>query len=190
MCSEESRGTVSKKQPKTGSLATNLHEGSRSEYLAVYVFTSFGTVVSVPHQEDTGIDLYCTITKRIGKRSFPREYFSVQVKSYTKKDEAWVVDGKDSVRWFIEHPLPLFLCQVEKSTLTLRVYHTFPRYGLWASGSPPDHVELTRGTESDSNCWVWSESGSMSLGKPILELDVRKLVNNKLKYSLQDVLAS
>jgi hypothetical protein len=36
----------------TGSIAANLHEGSRSEYLAQFVFSSFGTAIPVPHQED------------------------------------------------------------------------------------------------------------------------------------------
>ena len=54
-----------------GAIAANLHEGSRSEYLAQYIFASFGTAVSVPHQEDSGIDLYCTLTERIGSRAWP-----------------------------------------------------------------------------------------------------------------------
>ena len=33
-----------------GAIAANLHEGSRSEYLAQYVFASFGTAVSVPNE--------------------------------------------------------------------------------------------------------------------------------------------
>ena len=45
-----------------GALAANLHEGTRSEYLVQYGFAAFGTAISVPHQEDTGIDLYCTMT--------------------------------------------------------------------------------------------------------------------------------
>jgi hypothetical protein len=45
----------------TGSLSANLHEGSRSEYLAQFVFSSFGTAVPIPHQEDTGLDIYCTL---------------------------------------------------------------------------------------------------------------------------------
>jgi len=52
-----------------GSLAYNLHEGSRSEYLAQYVFSSFGTAIPVPHQEDSGIDIYCTILEREGQRA-------------------------------------------------------------------------------------------------------------------------
>jgi hypothetical protein len=56
----------------TGSIAANLHEGSRSEYLAQYVFTSFGTAFPVPHQEDSGLDLYCTLLEPQGKRAWPR----------------------------------------------------------------------------------------------------------------------
>jgi hypothetical protein len=42
-----------------GAIAPNAHEGSRSEYLAQYVFASFGAAVALPHQEDSGIDLHC-----------------------------------------------------------------------------------------------------------------------------------
>jgi hypothetical protein len=62
-----------------GSIAPNLHEGSRSEYLAQYVFSSFGT--AIPVQEDSGLDIYCTLLKQQGKRAWPRAYYSVQVKS-------------------------------------------------------------------------------------------------------------
>ncbi len=51
----------------TGSIAANFHEGSRSEYLAQYIFASFGTAVAVQHQEDSGIDLSCTLTERVGQ---------------------------------------------------------------------------------------------------------------------------
>ena len=73
-----------------GAIAANLHEGSRSEYLAQYVLASFGTAVSVPHQEDSGIDLYCTLTERVGLRAWPRASFSVQVKSTM---DPWVMDS-------------------------------------------------------------------------------------------------
>ena len=96
-----------------GAIATNLHEGSRSEYLAQFIFASFGTAVPVPHQEDTGVDLYCTFTERIGSRSWPRAYFAVQVKSTM---DSWVFDGAESVRWLVEHPLPL--CPIELLSLS------------------------------------------------------------------------
>jgi hypothetical protein len=71
------------RENSVGSLATNPHEGSQSEYLAQYVFSSFGTAIPVPHQEDTGLDMYCTLLERIGRRSWPFAYYSVQVKSTT-----------------------------------------------------------------------------------------------------------
>jgi hypothetical protein len=39
-----------KRLSMTGSLAKGFHEGSRSEYLAQFVFSSFGTAIPVPHQ--------------------------------------------------------------------------------------------------------------------------------------------
>src|SRR5437764_3200901 len=90
---------------QTGSQSANFHEGTRSEYLAHYVFSSFGTSVPVPHQEDCGIDIYCTLTEQIGKRSWPRAYFSVQVKSELGP---WSFKSEESVRWLVQHPSPIF----------------------------------------------------------------------------------
>src|SRR5262245_11645504 len=116
---------------RTGSIAANLHEGSRSEYLAQFVFSSWGTAVAVPHQEDHGLDLFCTLVERVGKRAWARSPYTVQVKSEMKP---WVFEGIESVRWLVEHPLPLFLCVVVKQCATLRVYHTAPRFFAWSLG--------------------------------------------------------
>jgi hypothetical protein len=105
--------SVISKQRETsvGSIATNLHEGSRSEYLAQYVFSSFGTAVPVPHQEDTGLDMYCTLLEPDGRRVWPRAYYSVQVKSTM---EPWIFAGPESVRWIIETSVAdLSLCRAQ-----------------------------------------------------------------------------
>jgi hypothetical protein len=52
-----------------GAIAHGLHEGSRSEYLVQCAFASWGTAVAIPHQEDHGIDLACTLLERAGRRS-------------------------------------------------------------------------------------------------------------------------
>ena len=83
----------------TGSTSANFHEANRSEYLAHYVFSSFGTSVPVPRPEDTGLDLYCTLTERVGQRIWPRAYYSVQVKSTF---ESWKFESPDSIRWLID----------------------------------------------------------------------------------------
>ena len=64
-----------------GAVAANLYQGIRSEYLAQYVFSMFGTVTRVPNEEDHGVDLVCTLTRRAGGRAEPFAYYSVQVKS-------------------------------------------------------------------------------------------------------------
>jgi len=46
-----------------GAVAANLYQGIRSEYLAQYVFSLFGTVTRVPNEEDHGVDLFCTLTR-------------------------------------------------------------------------------------------------------------------------------
>jgi hypothetical protein len=89
-------GNKSEPVSMVGSIAANLPERSRSEYLAQFVFSSFGTAIPVPHQEDSGLDIYCTLLERDGLRAWPRAYYSVQVKSTMAP---WVFGGSESVRW-------------------------------------------------------------------------------------------
>ncbi len=70
--SKRNQGQQSKRIPLTGSTSANFHEANRSEYLAHFAFSSFGTSVPVPRPEDTGLDLYCTLTERVGQRIWPR----------------------------------------------------------------------------------------------------------------------
>ena len=99
------------KRRAVGVVSTNFHEGSRSEVLADYLFSMWGTVTPVRRQSDYGLDLYCTLTERVGRLSRVRDYFAVQVKS---TDDPWEFNDGPSVKWLIEHPIPLFLCIVSK----------------------------------------------------------------------------
>jgi hypothetical protein len=67
------------RETSVGSIATNLHEGSRSEYLAQYVFSSFGTAVPVPHQEDTGLDRTIRATSRSGAQRVTKTYYDASL---------------------------------------------------------------------------------------------------------------
>jgi hypothetical protein len=125
-----------------GSGAANLHRGSRSEILADYFFSQWGTVTPVRWPDDYGVDLYCTISKRIGRRAVVCDYFVVQVKSNTKP---WVFENRKSVEWLVEHPVPLFLACVGKNQGILSIYHVMPRFYVWALGESPDHIELLPG---------------------------------------------
>jgi hypothetical protein len=177
------------KQRKTsvGSIPPNLHEGSRSEYLAQYVFSSFGTAVPVPHQEDTGLDIYCTLLEREGRRAWPRAYYAVQVKSNM---EPWIFDSEESVRWIIEHPLPIFLCVVLKAEARILVYQTTPRFAAWILPLHKNRLELIPGTEKRARPieTSWEEGSSFELKAPILNFTIQRALDDSFRAQLATVL--
>jgi len=137
------RSIAGKRASMTGATAASFHEGSRSEILADYLFSAWGTVTPARRQSDYGLDLYCTLTERVGQRARVQEYFSVQVKS--GDDVVWSLNDVASVKWLVDHPLPLFLSAVNRKTGIVRVYHTIPRFQIWALGALPSCVELRPG---------------------------------------------
>jgi len=163
------------RRARTGSIAANPHEGSRSEYLAQYVFASFGTAVAVQHQEDSGIDLFCTITERVGQLAWPRAHFTVQVKSV---DSAWKFESDESVRWLLDHPLPLFLCVVDKKEARLRVFQTLPRLVLPLFPPLPSEVALQPGRTTKGTVGDWTSSAVHSLGAPIVDYTITDLLDD------------
>jgi hypothetical protein len=171
----------------TGSLAIGFHEGSRSEYLAQFVFSSFGTAIPVPHQEDTGIDLYCTLLEQDGKRAWSRAYYSVQVKSTM---DPWVFDSPESVRWIIEHPLPLFLCIVQKSEARILVYHTTARFAAWVLPMHKNYLKLIPGTETKAQTVEggWTKDDSFNLTAPILNFTIQEVLNPDFRSQVAKVL--
>jgi hypothetical protein len=169
----------------TGSIAANLHEGSRSEYLAQYVFSSFGTAIPVPHQEDSGLDMYCTLIEREGQRAWPRAYFSVQVKS---RMSPWVFESPESVRWIIEHPLPIFLCVVQKAEARILVYHTTPRFAVWALPTHPDRLELIPGLDTKANSVDWVTGDTFNLKAPILNFTIQEILDSEFRIQVAEVL--
>ena len=169
----------------TGSVAANLHEGSRSEYLAQFVFSSFGTAIPVPHQEDSGLDIYCTLLEREGQRAWPRAYYSVQVKSAMSP---WVFASPESVRWIIEHPLPIFLCIVQKQDARIIVYHTTPRFAVWALPLHPTRLELIPGLERKRNTVDWLTGDTFNLAAPILDFTIQEVLDKDFRIQVAEVL--
>jgi hypothetical protein len=169
-----------------GAIAGNLHEGSRSEILADYLFSTWGTVTPVRRQDDYGIDLYCTLTERVGRRDRVQEYFTVQVKS---KEEPWTFNDCESVRWLVEYPTPLFLCTVSKLPPRVRIYHVFPRFYIWALGNLPESLELTPGQGQDGEFVQWIDGSSFPLSAPIIEVGLNDLMDGVQLLALRDVFA-
>lgn len=169
----------------TGSIVTNFHEGSRSEYLAQYVLAGMGTAVAVDHHEDAGIDVFCTITERVGGRSWPRQHFTVQVKS---NDDPWTFDGELSVRWLLEHPLPLFLCIVDKPTARLRFYQTSQRFQSGLLSPRPTQVRLQPQLTVEGKTFEWTPPGDFSLSAPIVDRTIMDLLDVKCVANARECL--
>jgi hypothetical protein len=153
------------------------HEGSRSEYLAQYAFASWGTAVVIPQQEDHGLDLQCTLMQQVGGRLLAKWPYTVQVKS---KMEPWVLEGKEEVRWVIEHPLPLFLCIVDKASARLSVYHTLARFHAWSLGQWPDRLSMIpvpAAPGQKGRCAQWPGSYDLSLDQPILDFSFIEMLD-------------
>ncbi len=170
-----------------GSIAANFHEGSRSEYLAQYIFSAFGTAIPVPHQEDTGLDIYCTLLERVGRRSWPRAHYSVQVKSTM---DPWIFDGVEAVRWLIEHPLPIFLCVVNKADARFLIYQTTPRFAAWILPLHKSRLKLIPGieTKAQSIQTSWGEGSSYELRAPILNFTIKDALDDSFREQIAAVL--
>jgi hypothetical protein len=175
------------KRSRTGSVAANLHEGSRSEVLADYLFSGWGTVTPVRRQSDYGIDLYCTLLERLGRRAVVTDYFVVQVKS---EMEPWGIHGKKSVQWLVEHPTPIFLAFIDKKNGILRVYHVTPRFYVWATGQISDRLELRPEDREDGEFIKWENGTTFSLSAPILRVTIADLLDEARMRLLRDVFAT
>lgn len=184
------KGKPKKNKPKPshmiGAYAHHFHEGSRSEILADYLFSAWGTVTPVRRADDHGLDLYCTLADKIGRRAVVREYFVVQVKS---DNSPWVFAYPESVRWLVEYPSPLFLAVVEKKKQLIRVYHVMPRFAVWALGKLPKRLKL-KPEDADAALYsAWENAETVALKAPILRLTISDLLNDKKMKELRRVFA-
>jgi hypothetical protein len=175
-------------QPKpstTGSVAANLHEGSRSEIIADYLFASWGTVTPVRRQDDHGLDLYCTVTDRIGQRAIVTDYYAVQVKSGLNPLE---FATPESVKWFVENPNPLFLACVDKKTGVLRIYQLMVRYFI-AIGQLPQSLAITLEDTTEGRCISgFDEPDKRSTSAPILKISWADILDDQKMNGYRDVL--
>lgn len=168
-----------------GCTSANFHEGHRSEYLAQYVFASLGTCVAVPTPEDTGLDLLCTLTERVGQRIWPRASFSVQVKSNT---DPWKFESRESVKWLVQHPAPIFLSIVLKKEGRIRIYQTLPRYYFWLYPPIPESCEVIPGDGTRGQITQWKDGKSFSLSAPIHEFEIEETMEEGFVGKSQEIL--
>lgn len=176
--------------PSPGAVAANLYQGSRSEYIAQYVFSMFGTATLVPHQEDYGLDLFCTLTRTDGGRAEPYAYYSVQVKS---TPDPWVFDTPDSVKWILQYPAPLLLCVVDKKAARFSVYQLKARFHAAVMTELPASLTLVPGDPRKTDhthrpAAGWDADGRMEMGPPILHFTLDQLLDDDTYHLIGRVL--
>jgi hypothetical protein len=158
-----------------GTIAANAHEGTRSEYLALYVFSALGTAVPVPHPEDSGIDLYCTLGKHMGRLLSVENYFLVQVKS---KKEPIRYKTSDEAQWLLSHHYPILICYVDKTAGKVEIYQTLSLSFLYTKTNI-NSITLSPSSPPDANKQFTHHTGETDpiiyMGRPILRFDVAKV---------------
>ena len=139
----------------------------------------------VPRQEDSGTDLYCTLTEGDSRNAWTDAYYAVQIKS---DEKPLVFDQERSVKAFVQFPLPLFLCIVKKKEQRLWVYHTSPRFYVWAHPPYPAQLELLPGKPGAGVCTQWDDGRKFDLSAPILEFSVADTEDKDFRETAKTIL--
>lgn len=167
----------------TGVSSRISRSGSRSEILADYLFSSWGTVTPVRWSDDHGVDLYCTLTDDKKKVSIVTGYYSVQVKSNFR---SWLFKSAAEIAWLFNYSTPLFLACVDKKKNELSIYQTMSRF-LAAFRDPPPRLSLKPSKEEVGKLAEWKDSEKFSLSAPILRVSVGDFSDEKKLATFREV---
>lgn len=173
-----------------GLTARNVREGFRSEYIAQYVFSAFGTCVGVTQGNDTGIDLLCNLTDFDGLVITVKSSYGVQVKS---EGSEFKYEGKQATRWLAGLEYPLLLCSVSKEKSSIKIYSTWNLnwflLGLNSNNEAdyPDSITFIT-SESNDDLPTPQNNGTIPVGKPILEFKINEIGDDETRSKYWDVM--
>jgi hypothetical protein len=88
----------------------------------------------------------------------------------------------ERVRWVIQHPLPLYLCVVDKPSLRFSIYHTFPRFYAWSLGQWPERLEMIPDRPEPGRIGrntQWKGDYTFRLDQPILDFSIEQMVDDE-----------
>ena len=110
------------------SIPFGFYQGSRSEYLAVYILSRLSIVTPVPREGDFGIDLIGHLAKREGRKFIVGAPFAVQVKTQGTPFEYPAspgAKGNDEVKWLLSQTMPFLIAIADRTTSRLKLYSTW-----------------------------------------------------------------
>jgi len=184
----------------SGRRPRGFRDGDRAEYLVKYVLSTFAQVVSVPRQEDYGVDLLCALTRRDSKSLFVEDTFGVQVKKRAKNGIDITYGGhnkqgewkKYEIEWLLFGPShPLLIGLVDMRQCRVDLYSTSNMWHVrWMAGCPfkvnllPDvqlvdpkptldpSTKSAQGNRGDCKSW------DVPLGPPIISLSAAEYLDD------------
>jgi len=155
-----------------GVTARNTRQGFRSEYIARYFFSAFGTAVEVSQGNDIGIDILCNLTKFNGLLITVKSSYGVQVKS---SDDAFTYAGKQATTWLSNLEYPLLLTSVDKKNSRIKIYSAWNINRFLLSLNSDDEQtfpeEIKFITSNDEELGEPNINGTIPVGKPILDFE-------------------
>lgn len=162
---------------KSGGLAARYpREGFRSEYIAQYIFSAFGTSTIVTQGNDIGIDLLCNLVDFDGKVIIFKSSYGVQVKSSGAK---FRFVGKQATKWLSLLEYPLLLVDVSKDNGQVKIYSTWNINRFLFSLHSDDEInfpdEIFFDTTEDDELRTPTPEGLIPVGKPILDFNINEI---------------
>lgn len=127
-----------------GMMPWGFRQGSRSEYLALYILSALGIATKVPREEDVGVDFHCSLMELQGRNCVPRGAYNVQVKSVSEKERIKYggLNGAGEwkeyeINWLFSQEVPLLIGLADKESMILHLYSTSNMwYAKYQAGNP------------------------------------------------------
>ena len=187
----------------------SFHDGDRSEYLATFVLSSIAAATPIPRQEDYGLDLICSLTRRGDDGAlYVEDGFGVQVKSasekkvtyggMTRKTKTRPSEWKEwEPKWLFHQDNPFFLAFVSKEQWRVKLYSATRMWGVqWSSGGPyrislvPDRQHFDgdppnhryRQKPGPSDGVDGKGIWEVALGNPILDLTPQEIEDPEFRH--------
>jgi len=158
---------------------SNFHEGDRSEYLALFAFSTIAYCAEVPRQHDRfGVDFFAHLARRQGANLVATgRAVAVQVKS---AGTTMLINSNELRDSLYGQSLPFFLAEIDKATSVLRVFSLYNRLlQFWKNReanvsilleSCPDHPPADDGGPE-----------KLYVGPPVFEASLADFENDETK---------
>ncbi len=162
-----------------GARAYGFRIGDNAELLSEFVISRLAFTSRVPRTEDVGHDFLCSLAEREKNMFKAGPFFTVQAKS--NKDPI-SFQKEYEIAWIKSQENPFFVCVANRSSLSVEFYTTWNLLvGILHKSA--QKIVLIPGSESDTYKAPETESDlseqRIYLGKPILNISAKDLVNDK-----------